>query len=34
MFVKLLAIVIIVDLKRYPSTCCLMQGRCFICSNF
>ena len=31
--VKSLAIVLI-DFKRYPSTYCLMQGRCFICSNF
>jgi len=31
--VKLLVIVII-DFKRYPSTYCLTQGRCFICSNF
>jgi len=31
--VKLLVIVII-DFKRYPSTYCLMQGRCFICNNF
>jgi len=30
--VKLLFIVII-DFKCYPSTYCLMQGRCFICSN-
>jgi len=29
MSVKLLVIVIIV-FKRYPSTYCLMQGRCFI----
>jgi len=33
MSVKLKVIVIIV-LKLYPSTCCLMQGRCFICSTF
>jgi len=32
MYVKLL--VIIIDFKHYPSTCCLMQGKCFICSNF
>jgi len=31
--VKLLVIVIIVP-KHYPSTYCLMQGSCFICSNF
>jgi len=31
--VKLLIIVIIV-FKRYPSTYCLMQGSCFICSDF
>jgi len=30
--VKLLVIVII-DFKSYPSTYCLMQGSCFICSN-
>jgi len=30
--VKLLLIVIIV-FKRYPSTYCLMQGRCFFCSD-
>jgi len=30
--VKLLVIVIIV-FKHYPSTHCLMQGSCFICSN-
>ena len=30
--VKLLVIVIVV-FKRYPSTYCLMQGSCFICSN-
>jgi len=29
---KLLVIVIIV-FKHYPSTYCLMQGSCFICSN-
>ena len=33
MSVKLLAIVII-DFKRYPSTYCLMQGGCSICSVF
>jgi len=33
MSVKLLVIVIIV-FKRYPGTGCLMQGSCFICSNF
>jgi len=32
MSVKLLVIAII-EFKRYPSTFCLMQGRCFICSN-
>jgi len=31
-FVKLFVIVIIV-LKPYPSTYCLMQGSCFICRN-
>jgi len=31
--VKLLVIVIIV-FKRYPSTYGLMQGSCFMCSNF
>jgi len=31
--VKLLVIVII-DFKRYPSTYSILQGRCFICSNF
>jgi len=31
-YVKLLVIVIIV-FKRYPRTCCLMHGRCFICTN-
>jgi len=31
MSVKLLVIVII-DFKHYPSTYCLMQGSCFICS--
>ena len=30
--VKVLAIVII-DFKSCTSTYCLMQGRCFICSN-
>jgi len=25
---------IIIDFKRYPRTYFLMQGRCFICSNF
>ena len=30
--VKVLLIVIIV-FKRYPSTYCLMQGRCFYCSD-
>jgi len=30
--VELLVIVIIV-IKRYPSTYCLMQGSCFICIN-
>jgi len=33
MSVKLLVIVIIV-FKHYPITYCLMQGSCFICSNF
>jgi len=33
MSVKLFVIVIVV-FKRYPSTYCLMQGRCFICSDF
>jgi len=33
MSVKLLVIVTIV-FKHYPSTYCLMQGRCFICSKF
>jgi len=32
MSVKLLVIVII-GLKRYPSTYCLMQSKCFISSN-
>jgi len=32
MFVELLFIFIV--FKRYPSTYCLMQGSCFICSNF
>jgi len=32
MSVKLFVIVIIV-LKPYPSTYCLMQGSCFICRN-
>jgi len=31
--VKLLVIVIIV-FKSYPSTYCLIRGRCVICSNF
>ena len=31
--VKLLVIVI-ADFKRYPSTYCLMTGRCFIYDNF
>jgi len=25
--------IVVLDFKRYPSKCCLMQGRCFICSN-
>ena len=33
MSVRLLVIVGIVD-KRYPSTYGLMQGSCFICSDF
>jgi len=33
MSVKLFVIVII-DFKRYLSTCCLMQGSCLVCSNF
>jgi len=33
MSVKLLVIDII-DFNRYPRAKCLMQGRCFICSNF
>jgi len=33
MSVKWLVIVII-DFKLYPSTYCLMQGSCFICSDF
>jgi len=32
-FVKLL-VIFITDFKCYPSTYCLMQGSCFICSNF
>ena len=32
MSVKLLVIVII-DVKRYPSAYCLMKGSCFICSD-
>jgi len=31
--VKLL-VTVVIDFKRYPSTYCLMQGSCFICSNF
>jgi len=27
-------VIVIIDFKRYPSTYCLMQGSCFICSNF
>jgi len=27
-------VIAIIVFKRYPSTYCLMQGRCFICSNF
>jgi len=33
MSVKLL-IIAIIDFKHYPSTYCLMQGSCFICSHF
>jgi len=29
-----LFVVVIIDFKRFPSTKSLMQGRCFICSNF
>jgi len=29
-----LLVIVIIDFKRYPSTDCLMQGRCFICSEF
>jgi len=29
-----LLVINMIDFKRYPSTYCLMQGRCFICSNF
>jgi len=29
-----LLVINMIDCKRYPSTYCLMQGRCFICSNF
>jgi len=32
MSVKLLVVLIIV-FNRYPSTFCLMQGNCVICSN-
>jgi len=27
-------VIVIIDFKRYPSTYCLMQGSCFICSDF
>jgi len=27
-------IIVIIDFNRYPGTYCLMQDRCFICSNF
>jgi len=33
MSIKMLVIVSIV-LKRYHSTYCLIQGSCFVCSNF
>jgi len=33
MSAKLLFIVNIVP-ERYPDTCCLLQGSCFICSEF
>ena len=33
MSVKLLVIVII-DFKRYPSSYCLMQGKCFVCRKY
>jgi len=29
-----LLVIVITDFKRYPCTYCLMQGSCFICSNF
>jgi len=29
-----LLIIVIIAFKRYPRTYCLMQGICFICSNF
>ena len=29
-----LKVIVIVVFKRYPSTCCLMQDSCAICSNF
>jgi len=25
---------LVILIKHYPSMCCLMQGRCLICSNF
>jgi len=28
-----LLVIVIIDFKRYPNTYCLMQGRCFICSQ-
>ena len=27
-------LIVMIACKRFPSTYCLMQGRCFICSNF
>jgi len=30
----LLLVIVIKEFKLYQSTYCLMQGRCFICSNF
>jgi len=29
-----LLIIAIINFKRYPSTYCLMQGSCLICTNF
>jgi len=33
-YIQTMLVIVIIVFKRYPSRYCLMQGSCFICSDF